>query len=127
MHEASVAASILEILRARLALKAPEAMALYVTVRIGEFRAVDPDSLSFAFDSLKKDYAGCRNCRLLVEPVKAMAVCAGEGHYYHASSQSAFACRECGAGIRQLLAGGELDITGYTVQSSESELEHNNA
>lgn len=115
MHEAAVASSILDILSRRL-LEMPQACSMdSVTVKIGELRAVDPESLSFAFDSLKDDYPCLKQCRLLVEPVRAAALCAGGGHCFQPVCDKAFACGECGAGIGKLLSGEELYIAGFTV------------
>jgi len=89
--------------------------AISVVVRIGEFRNVDPGSLSFAFDSLKQSYAGLEQCQLKLELVEAMAICQLASHRYHASPNTSYRCTKCGSGIGKLLTGDELDITNIVV------------
>ncbi len=111
MHEAAVANAILEHVERRLA-DADEAVVASVHVRIGEFSNVDPESLRFAFDSLKSSCAICREATLVVESAPAFAVCSEGGHRYRILPEHAYRCTECGGGISKLVAGDELDITG---------------
>ena len=53
MHEVTVAAGILDAVRAEVAAQKP-ARAIKVGVRIGEMAGIDPESLAFCFDALVK-------------------------------------------------------------------------
>ena len=75
MHEATIAQSILDIVAAKLQKNCDANCVKTVAVRIGEFRNVDCDSLSFAFDSLKGLYCGLSDCELSLESIKTLAWC----------------------------------------------------
>jgi len=53
MHEVTVAAGILDAVRAEVAAQKP-ARAIKVGVRIGEMAGIDPGSLAFCFEALVK-------------------------------------------------------------------------
>ena len=53
MHEVTVAAGILDAVRAEIAAQKP-ARAIKVGVRIGEMAGIDPESLAFCFEALVK-------------------------------------------------------------------------
>ena len=53
MHEVTVAAGILDAVRAEVATQKP-ARAIKVGVRIGEMAGIDPESLAFCFEALVK-------------------------------------------------------------------------
>lgn len=120
MHELSVARNILEILFARMEQLEKGASAQSIQVTVGEFRNVDPQSLTFAFDSLKLLYPGCGTCELVLLEQPASAICAGDGqHIYRPQYDSVFRCTECGAGISSLRSGEELLVTGITIETTE--------
>lgn len=54
MHEIGIAASVLDVVRKEVAMRAG-ARAMVVGLRIGELAGVDPESLRFGFDALVKD------------------------------------------------------------------------
>jgi hydrogenase nickel incorporation protein HypA/HybF len=54
MHEIGIAASVLDVVRAEVAMR-PGTRAMVVGLRIGELAGVDPESLRFGFDALVKD------------------------------------------------------------------------
>lgn len=118
MHEASIAQSILNILGVKFKQTPNISSALCVKVIIGEFRNVDSESLSFAFDNLKGLYDGCSGCILEVELIRARAYCSGIRHVYYPTFGNSFRCTECGAGIGQLLSGRELDIVSTTFEAA---------
>jgi hydrogenase nickel incorporation protein HypA/HybF len=126
MHEATIATNILERIMRRIAAYDPPACARSVRVRIGEFRNVDLESLSFAFDSLKGLYPACAGCVFVPELIAATALCRKQQHKYHPDSAHAYRCSECGGGIGTLLAGEELDITDMEleVETGSEELTH---
>ena len=53
MHEVTVAAGILDAVRAEVAAQKP-ARAIKVGVRIGQMAGIDPESLAFCFEALVK-------------------------------------------------------------------------
>lgn len=119
MHEAAIAKSILDRINNQLANLQKSSKAASVDVRIGEFRNVDPESLSFAFDSLKKEYGTCQTCALNLELIEARALCKDGRHEYRASADNAFSCPQCGSAIGALLSGEELDITKIVVSAKQ--------
>lgn len=123
MHESAIARNILKIVETKLSAQSqhPSAGVLQaVHVAIGEFRNVDPQSLEFAFDSLKTG-TDCRACRLQIEIQTALARCASSNHSYRPSLENGFRCTECGAGIGCMERGEELEIRGYTYTSQAEE------
>lgn len=115
MHEATIAKAILDSISDRLTGLQQTSKASSVNVRVGEFRNVDPDSLSFAFDSLKKNYQGCTTCALNLELIEARALCKDGRHEYRANADNAYRCPECNSVIGAMVAGEELDITKIMV------------
>ncbi|HEY9869673.1 MAG TPA: hydrogenase maturation nickel metallochaperone HypA, partial [Candidatus Obscuribacterales bacterium] len=90
MHEATIAAKILEGVSARIERLDPAGRARCVRVRIGQFRNVDSHSLAFAFNSLKKSYPTCAACTLVLEAVAAVALCRSGNHRYQPSPDMAY-------------------------------------
>jgi len=118
MHEAAIAQSILNIAGARLKATAGADAVLAIHIAVGEFRNVDPDSLQFAFDSLKVTSDATKYCLLRIEVLPAEAICRGEeAHLYHPDVDTSFRCPNCGNGISKIVRGEELDITKITLQS----------
>jgi Zn finger protein HypA/HybF involved in hydrogenase expression len=94
-----------------------------ISVRVGEFRNVDVQSLEFAFDGLKADYIGFGDTRLVVKTIPALAVCQNNEHHYHPRYDNGFRCDvgDCGSGIGLLEEGEELDVIGYTLAQAAPE------
>ena len=115
MHEATIAVSILDHVMSRVNRSPEPVVAEVVSVRIGEFRNVDPESLTFAFNSLKIDFPNCESCLLELQTIEATATCRVNKHRYHASPANAYRCSQCDSGIGKLLTGEELDITAITL------------
>lgn len=88
-----------------------------IKVRIGAFRNVDPESLLFAFQSLKGESDLTRDCDLLIEPVSAVARCSISGHEYHPLAEEYYCCTICGGGIGELICGKELDIVEVKINA----------
>src|SRR5690349_13838482 len=110
MHEAAIANSILEIVKQRLQSVGAAAQAQSVEVLFGEFRNVDPESVSFAFDNMKSLFPGCSNCQLSINTIAAAAHCKDNNHQYRPLAENAYRCPSCGSGIGKLLQGEELDV-----------------
>ncbi len=90
--------------------------ALRVHVIVGEFRNVDSEALTFAFDSLKGLYNETTSCALELETISARALCHDHGHAYHPTLERAFSCEKCGSGIGELACGKELDIINISLE-----------
>ena len=120
MHETAIASNILRhIDRKARELQHPCRVAA-VSVLVGRFRNVDPESLSFAFDTLKQDYPICADCRLTVIPVEVVALCRASSHRYHLRCEEGFKCGQCGSGIGRLISGDELDIVDITMGTTDT-------
>lgn len=119
MHEATMAQSILKIVSEKLGRTRNVASATRVQVKAGEFRNVDEESLQFAFDNLKGEYAGAENCALEMEIVSARALCNDGQHEYHPEYDHAYRCKICGSGIGKLLCGEELDVVSISLEIVE--------
>lgn len=81
-----------------------------VKVDIGEFRNVDPESLTFAFESLRKDIPNLENAELDIKFIEGFALCS-QNHNYRPRPDSFFACTVCGSGLKTMINGEELNIT----------------
>ncbi len=93
-----------------------------IKVEIGEFRNIDPESLTFAFESLRKDSQELKDASLKINLVEARAVCA-QKHEYHPLPDSYFACTICGGSLETMLRGEELNITGIELQDADDNVE----
>jgi hydrogenase nickel incorporation protein HypA/HybF len=120
MHEATIAQSILEIARLRVAAH-DGARVERVRVEIGAFRNVDPEALSFAFDGIKQDYDCCHEARLELRLIEALAVCQKQRHNYSPSAEYGFRCELCNSGIGELLAGEELNVVSCVLSTPVQE------
>jgi Zn finger protein HypA/HybF involved in hydrogenase expression len=89
-----------------------------VAVRCGEFRNVDPGSLQFAFESLRKDDISTQHCRLKLEIVPTIATCKA-GHEFNPEAGDYYACTTCGEGIQRLLQGEELDVVQVVIETDD--------
>ena len=122
MHEATIAQSILDIAVEKLN-QEPEAVCVSsISVKLGEFRNVELDSLQFAFDNLKGQFPGCQNCQLKADIVLSLALCRDCGHTYHPHFEQSFRCDKCQGGMGKLLNGEELDIVAITLEAVDKEL-----
>jgi len=83
-----------------------------VTLRVGEWSAVLPDSLAFGFELLAQA-AGepVAGAQLVIHMVPAEGECPACGHRFP-TGETGLRCPACGGSAR-LVAGGELDIESY--------------
>lgn len=121
MHEVTIAQSILQIAASKRENLPANAFATKISVRIGEMRNVENDSLDFAFENLKTLYEGFENCHLEMNLIKARAWCRQANHQYNPRFENAFCCEQCGSGIGQLIAGEELDLVDVVFDTSTVE------
>lgn len=118
MHEASVAQNLLSIISARAIKEGAQFSATKVVIAIGEFRNVDPESLKFAFDSIRSEYKNCADCQIEIRNVPGKAVCVKQNHVFHPAPATRFACPLCGSGLKEFCAGEELDIEKIILSTS---------
>ncbi len=117
MQEIDIAKSILDRINERLMNLQRTSSASSVSVRIGEFRKIDPSGLFLAFNSLRQDYESCKGCALHLELIEARAFCM-QGHEFKAKVENGYRCPDCGGAIGTLISGEELDITKIVVSGN---------
>jgi hydrogenase nickel insertion protein HypA len=120
LHEATIAEAILDAVGERMASCVGASQARSVAVRCGEFRNVDPGSLRFAFETLRKGSETTRSCDLLLDLVPAIALCQ-RGHEFAPKASQFFACTACGEGIDSLLQGEELEVYQVVLEYDDQE------
>jgi Zn finger protein HypA/HybF involved in hydrogenase expression len=121
MHEATIAQSILDILVGRARSQSSTAVVRSAVLRVGAFRNIDPESLLFAFDSLKGIVQPCRNCKLEFDLILLTALCEIEEHLYMPSTEKFFCCTTCGAPMGRILSGNELEVVSVTLELPKEE------
>ncbi|MBX9670440.1 MAG: hydrogenase maturation nickel metallochaperone HypA [Candidatus Obscuribacterales bacterium] len=97
--------------------KEPDINVIRILIDVGEFRNIDPESLEFAFTSLRKEFASTRNAKLEIRPVKALAICTIHEHEYRPTADQYFSCTSCGGGIKKLILGEELNIVSIEIEN----------
>jgi hydrogenase nickel incorporation protein HypA/HybF len=113
MHELSIASSILETVRAEKE-RHPGARVLKVGVRVGELTGVDPNSLTFCFESLVGG-TDLAPLALEIEPRPRRHRCPRCAHTFQVVDYEV-SCPACGAGETQLISGDELELAYLEVE-----------
>jgi hydrogenase nickel incorporation protein HypA/HybF len=103
MHEYSLIHALLEQVEGQARAHGATAVR-QVVVRVGELSGVEPDLLSWAFETLREGTL-CERARLELEPIGARWECAACGH--RIAPGGPLFCPACGAAGR-LVAGQEL-------------------
>jgi hydrogenase nickel incorporation protein HypA/HybF len=80
-----------------------------IGIKVGPLSCIDPDSLRFAFDTLKKE-TKLSQAELLIEQVNVQAVCQSCGNEFEVNNYI-FICPECGSHEVEVQRGEELLIT----------------
>jgi hydrogenase nickel incorporation protein HypA/HybF len=80
-----------------------------IGLKVGELSCIDPESLRFAFDMLKKD-TEISQAKLIIEQVNVKAVCQSCGKKFEVNDYI-FICPECGSQEVEVNEGEELLIT----------------
>jgi len=108
MHEVSVAAGILDIVRQHV-LAADALRVRAVRVRVGDLAGVVPDSLGFCFDAIVAgtEYA---SARLEIDVVPANGICGECGLAAAIDSLPPFMCPSCGSPFITVTAGDDLVV-----------------
>jgi hydrogenase nickel incorporation protein HypA/HybF len=113
MHEASLAQSIIEIVRRYVPPEDGKAVR-NVRVRIGELAGVVAESLEFCYDALAPGH-GLALSRLSIERVPATARCARCENVF-AIDFTAFRCPSCNGTAVDVLSGRELQVLDIEVE-----------
>lgn len=121
MHEATIAQSILNLLRTKFSHVFGATAVSVVQVAVGEFRNVDEGSLRFAFNGMRGLYDEVTNCALEIETIPAQAWCNGHKHKYRPDFNNAYRCTYCGDSIGELIQGEELHIVNIEMEIVGSE------
>jgi hydrogenase nickel incorporation protein HypA/HybF len=118
MHEAAIAAGILEVVSGTLADRR-EARLTGVRVRIGRLAGVLPDCLTFAWEVLREGTAA-GGVPLRIEEVPVTARCRSCGIEYDVPELSLI-CPRCGGLDVEMLTGRELEVTELEVEEGPIE------
>lgn len=113
MHEASIAASLIDIVL-DTAEKNNAKKVTSVTAKIGKLAAVDGDSLTFAYDAIKEEYPMIAESTLIIDNVPVTGRCedCGKTDTYE---EMFLACTSCGSYAVKILTGEELTISEIEV------------
>jgi len=107
MHELSIAASILDIVRQHVPEAAIPEVAL-VRVRVGSLSGVVAESLAFCFEALVTETPLGR-ARLDIEHVPSICACGECGHRFEPEAMI-FLCPACGSGRTRVESGADLQV-----------------
>ena len=113
MHELSIASAILDAARAE-AERRPGARLVKVGVRVGELSAVEPEALSFCFESLVQG-TELAPLALEIESVARRHRCPQCAHCFTVVDYE-LACPRCGASATDCIAGDELELAYLEVE-----------
>jgi len=114
MHEASIAANMIEIVLDTAA-RNGSGKVTKVFAKIGRLSGVESDSLLFAYDAIKEEYDLIKDSSLIIENVPVTGKCCSCG-VTDTYEEMFFACSACGAYDVQLLTGEEMNITEIEVE-----------
>ncbi len=112
MHEVALAQSIVEIVRDQARLNHADCVKA-VFLRIGALANVEPEALSFGFESAARGTLA-EGARLEIERTPGSAFCAGCGSDVQVESRVAL-CPSCGSGQLLITGGEELRVTELEV------------
>jgi len=113
MHEASVAASLIEI-AVENGEKNGAKKINKVFVKIGRLAAIESDALLFAYDAIKEEYPMIVDSELVIEEVPVRGKCS-DCDKTDVYDEMFFACSGCGSFDVELISGEEFSITEIEV------------
>jgi len=114
MHELSIAESILEAVRKELASR-PGARPIRVGLRIGEFAAVDVDSLKFCFEAVLKG-TDWESLQLDARVCPQRRICKDCGKEFAVVEYNTI-CPACAGSDTRVTSGDELDFDYLEVET----------
>ena len=113
MHELSIALSIVDGVLEELERRSLS-QASAVHVRVGRLSGVDRDALCFSY-GVACEGTALAHSQLVVEDVDVAVFCADCEKECPIQSFPVFACAHCGALVKTVVRGNELEITGVEV------------
>jgi len=114
VHELSVASAVLNTAVKHAGFRS----VTVVSLRVGRFRQVIPDSLRFYFEIVARDTV-CEGARLELSEIEARLGCSACAHQWQPEIP-AFRCPRCESADVQLLAGEELEVDYIEVEDEET-------
>jgi hydrogenase nickel incorporation protein HypA/HybF len=108
MHEASIAASLIEIIEGECK-KAGYSEVESIRVKIGRASGVMPDALIFAFDAMKGDSVA-KDATLNLEIIPVGGQCKDCSGSFTVEEEFVIGCPLCGGASFQITTGREMDI-----------------
>lgn len=113
MHEMSITASILEVIREQM-VKSEVKRLKSIKLRIGELTAIEPDSLRFCFEA-SIDGSPLEGAVLEIETVPLTGRCSDCSKVFGLEQYLSSVCPHCGGAASDLISGRELDIVSMEV------------
>ncbi len=113
MHEASIAANLLEIVSEQCR-KGGYSRIGTINLKIGRASGIMKDALLFAFDAMKTD-SPAKEAVLNIEEVAVSGSCRDCGGAFTVEEEYILACPLCGGGSFRVVGGRELDIVDMEV------------
>lgn len=113
MHEMSLAEGVLRLLDEQAAAQRFERV-LTIWLEIGELSTVDPESLRFCLEAIKKDTVAAA-AKLEIIRVPGQAFCMDCGKPVRVA-QRYDSCPECGGGSLQVTGGEEMRVKELEVE-----------
>jgi hydrogenase nickel incorporation protein HypA/HybF len=117
MHEAGIAASILDIAEREARQRQASAIAV-VKIRVGEFSGVVAEALEFAFEALKPGTLA-ENATLMIERIPVRAWCGACQQEVQPAADLVFWCPQCNNPLT-ITAGQELDVEYIDVEEGST-------
>lgn len=116
MHEAGIAAEILEIAKAQAAMFGT-ARVTEVTVRVGDMSGVVAEALEFAFEALREGPAS--GAVLVINRVAVLAKCETCGTESRPGADLVLWCESCGKPLK-VLEGEELTVESVVLEDGQT-------
>jgi hydrogenase nickel incorporation protein HypA/HybF len=116
MHEAGIAASVLQIAEDEARKRGARSIRV-VKVRVGEFSGIVADSLEFAFDALKIETLAA-DARLEMERIPLIARCPKCQESRRPESNLVLWCPQCSSPL-EVIAGQELDVQYIEIEDGD--------
>jgi hydrogenase nickel incorporation protein HypA/HybF len=113
MHEASIAASLLEIVSGQCR-KSGCSRIESINVKVGRASGIMTDALIFAFDAMKAD-SPAKEAVLHIEEVPVSGHCTDCNNTFTTEQEYILACPCCGGSAFRMTAGRELDVIDMEV------------
>ena len=114
MHEAGIAASILDIAVQAAQQRGPGTRVRSVRIRLGEFTGVAVEALEFAFESLRSGSC-CEGAVLELDRVPLLGVCPQCGWTGPPVEDYCLVCPTCASPV-DVLSGREMDVESIEIE-----------